>query len=319
MFDVFMRDPYFVNIIIVAASLFILFKAADLMVFGITSYARKFGLSDYIIGLVVVAMAASMPEIIASLMGLNFNEMGILFGAIIGSNMVHMALAVGVLAMVGKRVNVESKIFEGVLFPLWMMLMMPFLLVSDGKLSRPDGIILVGLFIVYLVMLWRKEGTLGHLRKRVAVSRLWRDAFVFLGCLAALLLAGRWLVFGAVNLADLFGLSPYFISLTIIGIGTTIPDFAIELRSLFSKHEAVGIGDILGSLAIELVLYFGILSIIRPLTVDVSGILSAGILLMASITFMLYIVKQKVLTWKHGIVLLSTYAVFLGVEIWKMV
>ncbi len=319
MLEALIANPYFVNAVIVIASLYILFKSADLMVFGITNYAKKLGLSDYLIGLVVIAMAASAPEVIASIMGLQYGDSGIVFGAIIGSNMVHMALAVGVLAVVGRRINVECKILDKALFPLWIMLMLPFVLSADGVLSRPDGLILIGLFVAYLIFLWRQEGTFGKIKKRVMLKSLWRDAFVFLGCLVALLLAGRWLVFGAVNLANLWALTPYFISLTVIGIGTTIPDFAIELRSLFRKHEAIGLGDILGSLIIELVLYFGILSLIRPLVIDFDNVLTAAIFLIGSISFILYIIKHKVLTWKHGIVLLGIYAAFLGVELFKIV
>lgn len=318
MFEVLVGNHYVLNLFIVIASLYILFKSADLMVFGISDYAKKLGLSDYLIGLVVIAMSASAPEIIASIMGLQYEGSGIVFGAIIGSNMVHMALAVGVLAVIGRRINVECKILDKALFPLWIMLMLPFILSADGVLSRPDGVILIGLFVAYIVFLWRQEGTFGKLKTRVMLGSLWRDALIFLGCFVALLLAGRWLVFGAVNLANLFSLTPYFISLTIIGIGTTIPDFAIELRSLFRKHEAIGLGDILGSLVIELVLYFGILSFFKPLTIDFANVWSAAIFLVGSISFMLYIINGKILTWKHGIILLCIYAAFLGTELFKL-
>lgn len=317
MLDVFLKDPYFFNIAVVIASLYILFKAADLLVFGISDYAKKFGLSDYLIGLIVVAMAASMPEIIASVMGITMQESGVLFGAILGANMVHTALSLGVLTIVGKKMNVECKILDKALFPLWVMLMMPFLLVADGQLSRPDGIILVGIFLLYLIILWKQEGTLGKLKKKVQIGKIWRDAFIFLGCLAALLLAGKWLVVGAVNLGNLFHLTPFFISLTIIGIGTTIPDFAVELRALFRKHEAIGIGDMLGSLIIELTLYFGIVAIIHPLTIDINEILLTGLFLMTSISLMLYFIKKKTMNWKNGLLLLALYAAFFIIELVK--
>lgn len=318
MLELLIKNPYFINLLIVFASLYILFKAADLLVFGISDYAKKLGLSDYLIGLVVVAMAASMPEIIASLMGLEYQQSGVLFGAIIGSNMVHVALALGVLAIVGgllgKKVNVECKILDKALLPMWIMLMLPFLLISDGHLTRPDGVVLVGIFALYILLLWRQEGTFGKIKKKVLLEKLWRDIFIFVGCLGALLLAGRWLVFGAVNLAKLFNLTPYFISLTIIGIGTTIPDFAIELRALLRKREAIGIGDILGSLAIELVLYFGIVAIFNPLTIDLNSVMIAGIFLMSCITLMLYFINKKFVTWKDGILLTGVYLVFLAIE-----
>jgi len=312
-------DPFLFHVAIMIFALIILFYAADLIVLGISNYARKLGLSDYLIGLVVVAMAASMPEIVSAIIGLSLNEPSVMFGTILGSNMVHMALLTGILVFIGKRLNLECQILEKSKVILWFMLLLPFVLALDGELSRPDGFILVVAFVFYIILLWRQEGRLGKIKKNVQLKTIWRDMFIFVGSLVALLLAGRWLVFSGVQIAHLLDIPTYFVALTILGIGGAIPDLAVELRALFRGHQAIGVGDALGSTVIEFLLFFGIVAMIMPLQVDLASIANAAFWLLASITVMLYYIHKKVITRKHGLVLLLFYAAFLAIEIWKIV
>ncbi|MEM4239594.1 MAG: sodium:calcium antiporter [Candidatus Woesearchaeota archaeon] len=311
-------NPVLFHTLIVVASLFIMFKAADLLVEGISSYAHKLGLSDAIIGLVVVAMAASSPEIISSVTGFISGGADVGFGAIIGTNMVHIGFALGILALLGKRTSLEAGIFSRQKLLMWAALMLPLLLALDGELSRVDGVLLLIAFGLYMTNLWRLEGTLGKMRKNVRLKTIWRDVFVFVGCLAAILLAGRWLVFSSVNLARAFDIPAYFIALTVIGVGTTMPDIAVELRSLFKAHAAIGLGDLLGSLMIEFLLFFGLLALIKPLPVNVLTVINAFIFLSLSITTLMLLMRKKVLTWKHGLLFLGYYAAFIAIEIWKI-
>lgn len=318
MLEFIYANPVLFHSIIVILSIFVMFKAADYLVEGISGYAKKLGLSDAIIGLLVVAMAASSPEIISSLMGFLAGAGNVGFGAIIGSNMVHVGFALGILALVGRRTSLEAGIFSRHKLMMWAAIMLPLLLALDGELSRVDGVLLLAVFTLYVVRLWRMEGTLGRLKRTVRLKAIWRDAFVFLGCLAAVLLAGRWLVFSSVQLANVLGIPAYFVALTIIGVGTTMPDLAVELRSLFKEKAAIGLGDLLGSLMLELVLFFGILSVISPLKVDISTTINAFFFLALAITTLMLLMRRKAMNWKHGLLFLSYYAVFISIEIWKL-
>lgn len=311
-------NPILFHSIIVILSLFVLFKAADLLVEGISHYAKRLGLSDAIIGLLIVAMAASSPEIISAITGFVRGEGNVGFGAIIGSNMVHVGFALGLLALVGKKTSLEAGIFSEHKFMMWAAIMLPLLLALDGELSRVDGVLLLITFGLYIVQLWHREGTLGRLKKNVKLTTIWRDSVIFLGCLVAVLLTGRWLVISSVSLSRELGIPSYFIALTVIGIGTTMPDIAVELRSLFRARAAIGLGDLLGSLMIELLLFFGIIAVIKPIPVQVSTVANAFFFLALSITTLMLLMRQKTLTWKHGLLFLSYYAVFIGIEIWKI-
>ena len=134
-----LAHPLLFNGIVLIASLYILFKSADLIVYGISDYAKRLGLSDALIGLVVVAMAASAPEIISSLTGFMSGQESVGFGAILGTNMVHAGLALGLLCIIGRKIELEPNLFTKRRLIMWSALMLPFILaIIGGELSRLD-------------------------------------------------------------------------------------------------------------------------------------------------------------------------------------
>jgi cation:H+ antiporter len=308
-------SPIVFNIGVFAVSLVLLFYSADLLIDGIASYAHKLGLSDEIIGFVVVAMAASMPEMIASLGGIAVGELGLLFGTLIGANMVHMALLVGGLTVISKKMDLECKLLRHANWFVWMLLLLPFILASDGLISRADGIILVLAFGMYLFRLWKKEKKLTKIKKTVRLEKIWRDVLIFLGALIVLILAGRFLVFSAILLSRELGVSSFFIALTVIAVASAMPDFAVGIRAVFKGHSKIGLGEIIGSMVIELLLFLGIVSIVQPIPVPVSSLVFPSVLLIISITITMYYLRLRKINWRHGLVLLGLYVVFLGSQI----
>lgn len=306
------------NIFFLIASVLIILKSADLIIIGIGNYAKKLGLSDAIIGLVIIAVAASSPELISSLTGFAAGSAAIGLAAIFGTNLIHASLAMGTVALVGKKVKIEKNIFTKQKLFMWITLILPFLLAIDGELTRGDGIVLVLLFIVYLIKLWTVEGTLGKLKKNVKLKHIWRDAFVFLGCLVALIISGRILVFSSLQISHYLSVSPYIVSLLVIGIGTTLPDFAIEIKSVLKRRASIGVTDLLGSLVIELVFFLGLVSIFKPIQITMES-LNTIVWLVLSITFLMFTMKKREITWKHGLVLLSFFVFFVIVEIVKRI
>jgi len=313
-------DPLLFNIGVILAALYIIFKAADLLVFGISDYAKKLGLSESLIGLVVVAMAASMPEIIASLTGLIIGDNGILFGTILGTNMVHAALVIGVLVLIGKELKIEDTILLKYRKHIWVLIFAPFILMFwDGVLGRIDGVILITLFTIYIVKLWQLEGKASHLKKQVPFKTIWKDMFIFVGCLAAILMSGRWLVFSAVNISNLMGIPSFFIALTVISIGGAMPDFAIGLKSILKGHSQISIGEILGSVILEFLLFFGIIALFNPITIDRQGLLGVSLFILVGLSLLLHFIKDKKLTRKHGLIFIALYTIFIISEVLKIV
>ncbi|MFC1801207.1 sodium:calcium antiporter [Nanoarchaeota archaeon] len=307
------------NIVVVLVSLFIILKASDLVLYGITGYAKRLGLSKYLAGLVIVSIAASMPEVISSLSGWLVGREEMMVGAILGNNMVHMALLIGVMAIVGKKMKFESTLLEKSKFLMWIFLLLPLGLLLDGTLSRIDGLVLVLCYGIYIGFLWQKEKTFGKLKQRVKFSHIWRYGLIFLGALLAMLMAGRWLVIGAVELAEISGVPTFFVALIVIGIGSAIDDFAIGIRAVLKGKQEIGIGDALGSILNELVLFFGVIALIRPIEIGLNMIWSSLLFLGISISLVMLFLRKKKMTWKGGLLMVGIYLVFLAVEITKVI
>ncbi len=315
----FMLDPLLFNVFVLLISITLVFKGADLVVYGIARYARKLGLSDVLAGFIVVALAASMPEIIASITGLMIGRDEILFGTILGTNLVHLTLVLGVLAIVGKKVKLDCPLLGKSVLMLGLMLLVPFaLMLWDGELGQVDGIILISLYMIYLGFLWHRESKSNALKKYVLVKTIAKDAVIFMLSLVAILIAGRWLVFSAVNIAGIANIPAYFISLTVIAFAGALPDFAVGLRSMLRGHQEVGVGDVLGSVTLEFLLLFGLVGLLHPIQINPSEIINAVVFLIAALTIVIGLVHRKSMTWKHGVLLLGLYAAFLAIEIRRL-
>lgn len=312
-------SPLVFNGLVFLISLIILFYSADLLIDGISEYAQKLGLSDEIIGFIVVAMAASMPEVVASLGGLASGHADLLFGTLIGNNMVHTALLIGGLTVVAGTTSFKSKLLAHSKLFVWALLTLPFILALDGLISRGDGIILVGAFGAYLLKLWQKEKRFMKLKKYVHPKDIWKNGLVFLGALVSLILAGRYLVFSAIVLSTEFHVPPYFIALSVIAVASTMPDFAVGIRAIFKGQTKIGLGEIIGSMIIELLLFIGIISIVNPIVVNVAQVWTSALFLFVSITISFYYIHLGSIKRWQGMLLILWYAVFLTIEILKVV
>lgn len=308
------QHPLGVNVFAVVASLLIIVKSADFLVMGISSYSEKHGLSDAITGMVIVAMAASVPELVSSIFGVVADESGVVFGTIIGSNIAGIALVLGIFALVGRRISLRSKVLKDTEIPIFLLSVVPFLLVADGLLSRVDGAVLVLLYLAFLAGLAKKEADIGHLKEQIQLRKVWYDALLFLLSLVAMLLAARFLVFSSIEAAMILGVSPYFVSLVIIGIGATVPDITVGIRALLQGHKDVGVGDSLGSMMVKSLLFLGVIALVKPLAIEFSVLLVAVVFTLIIRGVVFYFTEKGFMDWRSGLLLLLLFLAFVIVE-----
>jgi cation:H+ antiporter len=298
-------------LLIIAGSLAIMLKAADFLVFGITRYAHKFGISDYLIGLIIIAMGASLPELVSSIMGSLEGESGIVLGTIFGSNLGGLTLVLGIIAIIGKKVDIKVRILQKTGWLIFVLAILPFVLLIDGELAKWEGAVLIGVWIGYNLYLWKKEGELGRIKKNIKLERIWRDAIIAVIALLAIILAGRWLVFSSIRISNMLDISPYIMALIVIGLGTQIPDLAVSIRAVLSGHQDVAFADVLGSLLTKGLLFLGVFPFIIPLTINPRLLWSAMIFTAFSLGLaLLFTRKKKIVRWQ-GFVLIIVYLAFL--------
>ena len=301
--------------LVIIASLLVLIKSADMLLFGITRWARKLGLSDYLIGLFVVALTASLPEFVSAMTGLALGDTGIIFGTILGSNIIGFTLVVGIMAIVGRKLNIRSKLFHKVEFLILILVALPLIFAFNGAISRIEGVILIAGYAAYAAFLWKKEGQLGKIKKSVRIKHLWRSGLIFLLAFVALVLSARWLIFGVIETARRFNISSFIIASVIIGLAAQVPDLITVIRSELHGHKDIGMGDILGSTMVQMLLFLGLIAIIQPITISFNVIRLAAIMLLIALTAVLLLMRRGFITWKEGIAFLLAYPIYLILEI----
>lgn len=306
----FSANPILFHSIVVILSLALLAKSSSLMITGISNYSKKIGLSDYVVGLFVVGFTASIPELLAGISGLAFASSDVIFGTIFGSNIMGITLVIGVLAIFGKNLPVTEKVFDKTRWDMVLLIALPFILMFDGNLSFFDGLILFTSFIIYITLLWRKEGQEGNLVNKVELKTIYKDGLIFLLSFIVLTFSSLLLVNSSLHLSELLNLSELLVALVVIGIGAQLPDLLLGIHAIRKGHESVAIGVLVGSVVIKASLFMGGFAVFRTLSFGIGNVVFTGVLTIFSVILLFHFVKNNSLTRKEGLVLVGLFAVF---------
>lgn len=267
------------------------------------------------IGFVVVSIGTSLPELSTAVIGSILGQGKLILGDVIGANIIDITVVFGITLLVARKIIVKEKVINKTVFTVLAMILLPLVLGMDGSLSRVDGAILITAFLVYIMKLIQKEGKLGHIKKSIRLKDVWQDMVVFSGCIASLILASRYLVFSAVVISKMLSISPYIMGLLFVAFGTTVPELTVEVRSALTKHSCLAFGDILGSIVVNASLVLGIAALTRPITFKIMSFVSAALFMIATVTVGSLFVSRRVMNWKHGIIMLLMYVLFVAVQI----
>ncbi len=308
-------NPLIFHSLIGLASFFIMVKSADMIVYGIDKYARRTGLSDYLIGLLIISMTASVPEFVSAITGLLEGDQGIVFGTILGSNLTGITLVTAILALVGRKIKMKNKVLEKKEVPLFFMMSLPFVLGADGSIGKYDGIILIAVYLIYVAAIWIREKKTGHVRKNVQFKSLWKNMLIFLIALAALFLSSRWLVFSSITISKALNVPTYIMAILILGIASSLPDMLVGIRAILEGESGFGIGNTLGSIIVKSLLFLGIFALISPLIVDFNVIGIAILATIFSLAIILHLSEKGEMTWKYGLILLFIYITYISIEL----
>ncbi|MEL0081814.1 MAG: calcium/sodium antiporter [Gammaproteobacteria bacterium] len=303
--------------------------SADRFVDAAAALAVRLGLSPMIIGLTIVAFGTSAPEILVSAMAAINGNPGLALGNAIGSNIANIALVIGFTALIAP-LAVHSQTLRRE-FPL-MALVMAFtlLLLIDRQLSRSDGLLLlVGMVALMATTIWLSKKSspgdpLGEalsdqqtpelLESRNISAPIWG----LVSGLVLLLIASRMLVWGAVGFASYFGISDLVIGLTVVAIGTSLPELAASVAAVRKGEDDIAIGNVIGSNMFNLLAVIGVAGLIAPTPIE-SAMLLRDYPLMLLLSLALYLLARgsrmsagKIGRIPGGLLLL----VFIGYEVW---
>jgi cation:H+ antiporter len=262
-------------ILLLAAGLLLLYKSADFLVSGAVGLAKRLGISQIVIGLTIVAMGTSAPELAASIVAALAEKGDIAVGNVYGSNVANLTLVGGLVALIlPLKVRKQTLRREIPAMLAVSLLLWPFL--QSSTLSRAEGIVLLAVFTALLLFTAysakRSSNKAGGEDKTLsnAGSSQIRDVkkcviFVVVG-LAGLALGARMAVYGAVFVGERVGLSDAVIGLTIIAVGTSLPELATCVVAAFKGHHDISIGNLVGSNIFNTLLVTGTAATVRPFT-----------------------------------------------------
>lgn len=247
----------------------LLIKGSDIMIAGASAVARRYHVSDLVIGLTIVAFGTSSPELAVNLLaGLSGNT-DVAIGNVVGSNIFNIGIILGISALLYPVAIHKNTAWKEIPFALLAVVAL-FLMVNDSTgtagLSRYDGLLMMLFFAIFLIYLF--EVALANPEpdtEKHPPMKPWKAAAMIVGGLGALVLGGQWIVDGAVVYARAAGLSEAVISLTIIAAGTSLPELATSLAAARRGSSGMVIGNVVGSNIFNIFLILGLGSAITPL------------------------------------------------------
>jgi cation:H+ antiporter len=278
----------------IAAGLALLVWSADRFVEGAASAARHFGMSPLLIGMVVVGFGTSAPEMTVSALAAAQGNSGIALGNAYGSNIANIALILGATALIGP-IAVHSRVLQKELPLLTAATALAAWQLLDGEIDRVDAVVLLAVFA--LVMGWsvwqgtrKRRDALGNEFEQELLEHampLGRSIFWLVVGLAFLIVSSRMLVWGAVEIALSFGVSDLVIGLTIVAVGTSLPELASSIIAARKGEHDIALGNVIGSNLFNTLAVVGIAGAIAPIPVG-PEVLSRDMLVVAALTVSLF-------------------------------
>ncbi|MBC5775171.1 calcium/sodium antiporter [Pontibacter sp. KCTC 32443] len=257
----------------------LLIKGADTLVTGATSIAKKYQVPDMVVGLTIVSIGTSLPELIVNILSSIEGQPDLAIGNIFGSNVANLLLILGVTAIICPLPIKRNTILTEIPFSLIATLLVGFL--ANAKLfddhmqlyiSRSDGYILIFFFILFMAYIYNiaktnKDEVLTE--QKSSVMPLSKALIYILLGIGGLFLGGKWVVDGAVSIAKIAGFSESFIGLTVVAVGTSLPELVTSATAAYRRSIDIAVGNVVGSNIFNLLLILGISAIIHPLPFNV--------------------------------------------------
>lgn len=269
------------SVVQLAGGLVVLVLGGEWLVRSASRLATSFGISPLVVGLTVVAMGTSAPELVVSVLSSWQGKADIAYGNVVGSNICNVLLILGFSAVIAplvvqrKLVRVDTPIMVGAV-------VLAYLLARDGRVGRLDGLLLVGLLMLYTAWSVRSSmrtptPTAEHLEHEAEPKKLLRPhgrpllALSIAGSLALLILGSNWFVGGAVSIARSFGVSELVIGLTIVALGTSMPELVTSVVAALRGERDIAVGNVIGSNLFNVLGVLGAAAAIAPDGVAVSA------------------------------------------------
>lgn len=314
------------SFILLIIGFFFLIKGADLFVDGAASIARKLNIPSMIIGLTIVAMGTSAPEAAVSITSSLSGQNDMSVANVVGSNFFNILVVLGVSSLISKLPVQKNTIKKDT----------PFLLIVSGLLlvfginkyiSRIEGLILLIVFVYFLYSTVKMAKSATNLDSssdnEIALAEsdtttqtpILKTVILSVIGILGIVIGGDMVVDSATSIATLFGMSANLVGLTIVAIGTSLPEFVTSIVAIKKGETEIAIGNVIGSNIFNILLVLGLATFISPITISTLALIDIIFMLCITILLYLFMKKDYSLLKKHGIILVGIYIVYMSYTI----
>lgn len=292
----------FHDILFLIIGLVLVLGGANYLTEGATAIAKKFHMSELVIGMTVVAFGSSTPDLVVSLTSTLQDKGALAVGNIVGANIFDILLVVGLCALVNTvkigRATLQKE-FPMVILSSVVLFLVACDVLIDGLpqnfIDRSDGLILLCFFVINCVvtyMISKSPDTLSTDAGNNEVSRktvkMWLAVIMVVGGLAGLVIGGDWFVSSASGIAEKAGMSETLVGLTIVAIGSSLPDLSTSLIAAIKGHSGIAVGNVVGSCVLNIFFIIGLCATVKPLELGTVNAIDFGVLVVGSLLIWLF-------------------------------
>ncbi len=314
------------SFIILIIGFFFLIKGADLFVDGAASIARKFNIPSMVIGLTIVAMGTSAPEAAVSITSSLSGQNDMSVANVVGSNFFNILVVLGVSAIISNLPVQKNTIKKDT--PFLLMVSGLLLLFGFNKyISRIEGLILLIVFVYFLYSTVKMDKSVTNLDSssdnEIALAEsdtttqtpILKTVILSIIGILGIVIGGDMVVDSATSIATLLGMSANLVGLTIVAIGTSLPEFVTSIVAIKKGETEIAIGNVIGSNIFNILLVLGLATFISPITISTLALIDIIFMLCITIVLYLFMKKDYSLVKKHGIILVGIYIVYMSYTI----
>ena len=314
--------PIYLSILYLVGGMVLLIKGADFFVDGASKIAKLMKIPNLVIGLTLVSIGTSAPEFAVSLTASLQGANDLSFGNIVGSNIFNTFVVIGVSSIFTPLVVTKNmqKYDLPILFGIYLLLALFGFVITPGIINVIEAIILFSLTIIYTVFLIlreKKENTVEEIKEEK--KRPWWLNIIFVGIgLAGIIFGGDLVVDGAKDIALKLGMEEMLIGLTIVAVGTSLPELVTSIVAARKGENDIAVGNAIGSCIFNVVLILGFCSILEPATIDTRplyALFDVGVMILTVVLVFIFSLKKREINKYQGILTLCLYVVYLVVII----
>lgn len=304
-----------INLLLFLAFLVLLIKCANYAIRYSSRLAKTLHLQEFIVSFFIIALISVLPEATISIISAINGEPSLGLGSLLGSNVADLTIVMGIVALFSYNgIKVKSKILRNNFFYL-ILLLFPLILGFDGKFSRIDGIILILLGCLFFAKIYMESARFHKKFNHQKDEPFYKSLIFLILSLGLILLSAFFTVTFAVNFAKDIKLPTVLIGLTVIALGTCLPELVFSIKAVKKNHDGLALGDILGTVITDATIVLGVVALISPFSYNPYNIYITGTaMFLAGVFLTIFMKSEKTLNKLEGVLLILFYILFIFIE-----